>query len=155
MRAYNYVLIAFGLTSHSATFNNLDFQSPNVQRISGSEGLVKYIIPGWSLQYGGVNQDIMFYNGISLLFPSAQLLGPRVPRIGDEFTFTIKSGIVFDGSNAIMGPASIYQIGQVPESAKSIHFTALMLRIFENLHVSLAGPPVARRSTPDGGETGF
>ena len=59
----------------AAAFRNLDFQSPNTQRISGSVDLVKYIIPGWSLQYGGVNQDSMWYNGISLLFPSAQLLG--------------------------------------------------------------------------------
>lgn len=151
--------ISLCMVCHSAAFRNLDFQSPNIRILSipkpGGEHQVHDVIPGWRLQVAEQNRDWMFYNNISLLFPSAQLLGPKVPRIGDEFTFTINSGIIFDGFKETMGTASIYQIGQVPESAKSIHFRALMLRISDNLHVSLDGQVLQFQRFADGDEGDF
>jgi len=133
------VLGLLSVSCQGAAFRNLDFQSPNIRGILADTLFVKDIIPGWQVSLGDEPQTYMHYNSISLLFPSAQLLGPAVPKVGDKFIFTIKSGIIFDGSKETMGSAGIYQIGQVPESAKSIHFRALMNRIFDTLHVSMDG----------------
>jgi len=121
----------------------------------GREHQVDDVIPGWRLQVAEQNRDWMFYNNISLLLPRAKLLGQKVPNIVGEFTFTIKFGIVFDFFKKTMGTASIYQIGQVSESAKSIHFAALMLRIFENLHVSMDGQVLQLQRFGDGNAGDF
>ena len=136
-------IVLIFLNCHSASFRNLDFQSPNIKALSasipGGVYSVNDVIPGWRLEYGGINQNLMFYNNVSLLFPSARLYGSEIPRLGDTFGFGMKSGIFADGSNDIMGAASIYQIGQVPESARSLQFQAAFRPSIEDLHVTLNG----------------
>lgn len=122
-----------------ADFKNLDFQSPNVRTITERFGLVKDIIPGWRLQIADQDRNWMFYNNVSQLFPSAGLYGPEVPRLADKFTFGMKTGVFFDGSNVILASASVFQVGEVPEFAKSIHFRAHMFPVDENLHISMDG----------------
>jgi len=133
----------FVLTSQAAPFRNLDFQSPNTRVLStmnsGSVYLVKDVIPGWRVQYGSASQDVVFYNGGSQLFASAQLYGPSVPRRGDKFEFSMKSGLFFDGIGNATGAAIIYQIGEVPPTAKSISFEANIYQRYNDLHVSLGG----------------
>jgi len=60
-----------------AAFRNLDFQSPNVSRLTSPEELVRDIIPGWQLQIGSQLQQSMFYNNVCISCPSAQLYGPE------------------------------------------------------------------------------
>ena len=133
------VLYLLVLTVRAASFRNLDFQSPNIKGLSGPTGLVKDIIPGWRLQYGNAIPDVMFYNSASQIFASAQLYGPEAPRIGDTFKFWMKSGLFFDNISDGVGAATIYQIGQVPLTAKSIRFEAIIYQSYNDLHVSLGG----------------
>lgn len=120
------VLGLLSVSCQGAAFRNLDFQSPNIRVLARSEPwidhLVKDVIPGWHLQFGGVEQNLMLYNNSTQLFANAILQGPRVPRVGDIFMFHMNTGISFDFSYENMASASIYQVGQVPASAKSIHF---------------------------------
>jgi len=144
------VLLSLIQPCRGVEFKNLNFQSPNVRRITEHFGFVRDIIPGWRLQIAEQDQDWMYYNNVCLSCPSAQLLGPESPRLGDRFTFTIKSGVLLDGYNKNMGSASIYQVGHVPEFAKSIHFAALVFGVFENLHVSLDGQVLQLQRFLDG-----
>lgn len=53
-------------------------------------------------------------------FPVPDCMAPKFP-VGDAFTFSMKSGLRLDGSGT-MAAASIYQVGEVPSTAKSIRF---------------------------------
>ena len=145
MKLSCFILVALliQLRCVSAAFRNLDFQSPNTRVLStmnpGSVYLVKDVIPGWRVQYGSASQDVVFYNGGSQLFASAQLYGPSVPRSGDKFEFSMKSGLFFDGIGNAVGAAIIYQIGEVPPTAKSISFEANIYQRYNDLQVSLGG----------------
>ncbi len=152
---YCSVLVVFSLLAEASPFQNLDFQSPHVGKLLSSDGSVRDIIPGWQLQLGGQYTKSMFYNDVCISCPSAQLLGPKVPRIGGTFTFTMGSGVLLDGYDRNMGAASIYQVGQVPESAKSIHFNAIVSRGIENLHVSLDGRLLELLRFPNGDSGGL
>jgi len=131
------ILLSLIQPCRGVEFRNLDFQSPNVRKITERFGLVRDIIPGWQLQIGDQDQDWIYYNNVCFTCPSALLQGPEIPRIGDTFEFGMKSGFL-PGVGTWAG-VSIYQVGEVPASAKSINFqVSLGFRTsIEDLHVSI------------------
>jgi len=145
------ILLSLIQPCRGAEFKNLDFQSPNVRRITERFGLVRDVIPGWRLQIAEQDQDWMFYNNTCFICPSAQLQGPEVPGVGDTFTFSIKSGLLLDGSGN-MATASIYQVGEVPSTAKSLQFQAGLgfQTTISDLQVFLGGQllPLVELGTP-------
>ena len=140
-RILTYVVVCISPLACSADpFKNLDFQNPNIARIVNriDETVnVRDAIPGWQLQFGDVRETTMFYNDVCLSCASATLNGPKRPQNGDTFSFVIKSG--FDYSENIAIPASVYQVGDVPISARSLRLTAGIFPSIEGLHVSLDG----------------
>ena len=131
------VLLPLNLTllCQGSLFLNLDFQSPNVNAITGVEVQVRDAIPGWQLQTGNYPVHAMLYNNICLSCPSASLGGPTHPSRGDIFTFVMKSGITSSGFLA----ESIYQTGDVPADTRSLQFVAAISPNIDSLHVSLGG----------------
>ncbi len=128
------LLIVFGFVGRGASFANMDFQSPKINKLTGPGGLVSDLIPGWELQIGNTPMPMMAYNGECLSCAGASLYGPEFPRKGDHFTFFIKSGLSLDRINP--GNATIFQNGDVPAFARSLQFSAGFFSI-DYLHVSL------------------
>lgn len=124
-------------TCPAASFRNLDFQSPIINaNFFPPRELVRNIIPGWQLEIGGQVQQSMFYNNVCLSCPSAKLLGPENPKLGDKFVFSMFTGDVLNPTY----PVSIYQTGDVPLGTRSLLFFGVAVRSFlAEWHISLGG----------------
>ena len=116
------LLLAASSALGQGTFQNLDFESANVQNVSYPDGELVHIsdgVPGWNISptAGG---DLMGHNTFPLSGAGVSILGPNAPSTQIlEGTYTVE---LFA---SIMGPpqqAFIFQTGQVPVGSRSILF---------------------------------
>jgi hypothetical protein len=119
----------------------LDFQSPNVNKISNNSGLVRDIIPGWQLQIGDQVEQRMFYNDACLTCAAAALQGPDNPRHGNYFTFVMASGISANSRDYVT--AGVFQSGDISMTTRSLLFQAVGFPSIQSLHVSMNGQPLS------------
>jgi hypothetical protein len=125
--------IIFAVLSAQAqgTFQNLDFEEADIVPIVGNP-LYPYAVtvanalPGWTVDYGAVQQTQILYNNPSLGTTAVTLFasgypGPVASIIDGNFSVALQSGLL----NGMPAPASISQTGQIPSGTQSLLFDSV------------------------------
>jgi len=110
------------------SFQNLDFESPNVASLTNLFVAFGDAFPGWTGWYRDTNvTSLAGYNFVSggsalvtLITPTAPVYGGSI--IEGNYTATIAAGLA--SPNGTLSSAAISQIGAIPASAQSIRFSA-------------------------------
>ncbi|MGD0816601.1 MAG: hypothetical protein ABSA83_23670 [Verrucomicrobiota bacterium] len=123
-------LISFALLSNGAvlnaqgTFQDLNFEEANLTPIAGSPYYpyavtVANALPGWTVDYGDVQQTQILYNNPSTGSTAVTLLANGYgPPIDGNFSVLLQGGVVSGTPTA----ASISQTGMIPATAEYLTF---------------------------------
>jgi hypothetical protein len=125
------VAIAIIIFAHSlsvfsqGTFENLNFEDANIVPISGQQFAVTVAnaLPGWTVDYGNVQQSQFYYNAASLGAAQVTLFangysGIVGPIIDGDFSVLLQPGAL----NGAFADVSISQTGQIPQGTQSLLF---------------------------------
>jgi hypothetical protein len=113
-------------TLAQGTFQNLNFEQASIVPISGQPFAVTVAnaLPGWTVDYGSVQQTQISYNDPLLggetwvtLYANGYPGGP-VPVIDGNFSLLLQGGEV----NGLPASASISQTGQIPSGTQTLLF---------------------------------
>jgi hypothetical protein len=120
------ILFACFSTHAQGTFENLNFEEASILPISGQQFAITVAnaLPGWTVDYGTVQQTQISYNDAALggepwLTLSANgYPGDPEAIIDGNFTPFLQGGEV----NGVSTPVSITQTGQIPPGTQSLLF---------------------------------
>jgi hypothetical protein len=119
------------------TFQDLNFEDANIVPISGEPFAVTVAnaLPGWTVDYGSVQQTQIFYNDPAVGSTQVTLYAEGYPGfpgtvLDGTFSLLLQGGEV----NGVPASASISQLGQIPFGTQSL--------LFENYAGSLQPPEV-------------
>ena len=119
-------LLAAASTHGQGTFQNLNFELANIVPIPGQPFAVTVAnaLPGWTVDYGNVQQTQISYNQVVLggetwvtLYANGYPDLPG-PIIDGNFSVLLQGGEV----SGVQAPASISQTGQVPSGTQTLLF---------------------------------
>ncbi len=128
-----------GIPCLAAPFRDLDFESPIVAGLTGSTVKTAYAVPGWTVRLGEQVQVNMYYNNQTLDAACASLFSQGGPPVIGKYTFLMKAGLIGGfPPDVVFGEASLSQVGDVPMSARSLQFSAL-INDRDQFDVSLGG----------------
>ena len=121
-----FLLLSLATALESAPFQNLSFDDANTNNLMGAFGPPNEMLPGWRyinplerVPAVGYNVFAVGQNYLSLYDTNIALqLGYSYPVFG-KYSLVIAPGI--DGSGSVV-PVSLFQTGDVPDDARSIHF---------------------------------
>jgi hypothetical protein len=118
------VLTVASVANAQGTFRNLDFESANVPSLPAG-GIVSLTdgMPGWSadvLFNGGIYHNSISIGGASIAIEGPQF-DPAFILFGNYTAYLVGD---FPGPNS----ASIWQTGQVPQTARSLYFLSIQVQ---------------------------
>ena len=122
------LLIGTGPAAQGAPFQNLDFEAPLIDTgiPIGLEPYDLFSIPGWTAYAAGTAQSGVMVNNFTLDYTELDVMSSSPPpgslNLEPSFAPIQGANSVYLESVFALGPASITQEGDVPETAKSLHF---------------------------------
>ena len=130
---------------YAGQFVNLDFESPRLP-LNDLAALSVDALPGWAVNAGVLGNNRVFVNSSPLSGAAISFYGPLTDQPNsnhDLYSARLYSGYILGVGVGV----SIWQSGNVPESAKSLRLEA---RSFQGYQVTLDGTPIAMSRVQDG-----
>jgi len=125
LAAFSCFLLAVFSARGQASFQDLDFEEANIVIIGGGSPYNPFAIsaadalPGWTVDYGTVQQSAILYNDPNLGTTAVTLLGNGYgPPIDGNYSVLLQGGVIGNAPTS----ASISQTGLIPPTAESLVF---------------------------------